>query len=323
MEVAWFPSLDLPRGARPAVTLGNFDGVHLGHQQAMRLLQSRARALSSPSVAVTFEPHPISVVRPDDSPKRILTLEQKQEVLASLGIDWLVIIDFTPEFSRVTPEEFVKMVLVNGLHASELVLGGNFRFGRGRAGDLDSLRTMGERFGFVVHRVEASTYKGEMISSSRIRDALAAGEVGEARVMLGRHYFVDGKVIEGDGRGQGMGFPTANVKVTGDVLVSDGVYVTEARVGEKRFRGMTHVGSRPTFGLDARTVETHLFEFNDNVYGEPIRLYFYKRVRGTVFFETAEALAAQLHRDRDEALRYFEEKHQASDAESRTRTRSG
>lgn len=315
MKVVSFPRFALPQAARPAVTLGNFDGVHLGHQRAVELLRERARALSSPSVAVTFEPHPISVLRPSEAPKRILTPELKREVLASLGIDWLVVIEFTLEFSRIEPEEFVENVLVGKLRVAELVLGGNFRFGRGRAGDVDSLRRMGERFGFLVHRVEASMRGGEMISSSRVRGSLAAGDVEEAAAMLGRPYFVDGDVVEGEGRGRQVGFPTANVRVAGDLLAADGVYVTEARIGSERHRGMTHVGARPTFGLDTRSVETHLFDFDRNVYGERIRLSFHRRMRGTVRFESAEALREQLRRDRARAVGYFEERDRSPNRE--------
>ena len=307
MRVSYYPDVDLPDGARPCVTLGNFDGVHRGHQRAIELLKTRAKEASAPCVALTFEPHPVSVLRPEHAPRRILTPELKQEVLASLGFNLLVVIHFTREFSRFSAESFVDEVLVGSLRASELVLGSNFRFGRGRSGDLESLRSLGEGRRFIVHEVEATIHKGEMISSSRIRRSLEAGRVDEAREMLGRPYLFDGRIVEGDGRGRLMGFPTANVNVEGDVLVADGVYVTEARIGGERLQGMTHVGRRPTFGLDERMVETHLFDFSREVYGEPIRLYFHQRVRGTVAFESADVLKRQLERDRDEARHFFDE----------------
>jgi len=305
MKVCYYPDVDLPDNARPAVTLGNFDGVHLGHRKAMELLKERAQALGSPSVAVTFEPHPVSVVRPEQAPKRILTPELKQEALAELGLDFLVIIHFTEEFSRIEPAEFVERVLIEKLHVGELVLGANFRFGRGRAGDLEALRALGERHGFVVHQVEASSHEGAMISSSRIRKSLVDGDVEQARVMLGRPFFVQGTVIEGDGRGRLMGFPTANVEVDGDVLVGDGVYVTDAIVDGEPYHGMTHVGRRPTFGLDERMVETHLFDFDREIYETVTRLYFHQRIRGTVAFGSAEALKARLEDDEGEARSFF------------------
>ena len=272
------------------------------------LLNERASQLASPSIAVTFEPHPVSVLRPEQAPRRILTPEAKQEVLGELGLDYLVIIHFTKEFSRIEPADFVGRVLVEKLQVGELVLGENFRFGRGRAGDLDSLRKLGEEHGFIVHQVEASVHDGTMISSSRIRKSLSTGEVMEAASMLGRPYFVDGRVVEGDGRGRLMGFPTANVKVEGDVLVEDGVYVTEADIEGGRYPGMTHVGRRPTFGLDERMVETHLFDFDREIYHARARLYFHHRVRGTVAFVSAEALKAQLEEDRETAKAFFRDR---------------
>jgi riboflavin kinase/FMN adenylyltransferase len=304
MRVSYYPDVDL-RGGFPAVTLGNFDGVHLGHQRAFELLKSRAAAIGGRSVAVTFEPHPVSVLRPADAPKRILTPKLKREVIGSFGIDDLVVIHFTREFSQFSADAFVENVLVGKLQVKELILGGNFRFGRGRAGDVASLRELGERFGFVVHEVEASRYGDETISSSRIRTSLIEGHVDEAAAMLGRPYFFEGVVVRGDGRGRRMGFPTANVKVDGDVLVDDGVYVTDATVLNGTCHGMTHVGRRPTFGLEDRTVETHLFDFDRDIYDEPIRLHFHRRIRGTVRFSSADELEAQLRRDREEATRFF------------------
>ena len=304
MRICYFPGVDLLENARPVLTLGNFDGVHLGHQKAMDLVKVRAKALSCPAAALTFEPHPVSVLRPEKAPKRILTPALKQEVIGKMDLDFLVIVHFTKEFSRIGPEDFVEQVLVEKLRVRELVLGENFRFGRGRSGDLDALRKLGERHGFVVHQIEASIHKGAMISSSRIREMLRGGQVDEAGAMLGRPFFIEGEVIEGDGRGRLMGFPTANIKMDGDLLLDDGVYVTEAVVDTDRFTGMTHVGRRPTFGLEERTVETHLFDFDRQIYGSKVRLYFHRRVRGTVAFDSAEALRAQLERDQ-EAVRAF------------------
>jgi riboflavin kinase/FMN adenylyltransferase len=258
MRVSYYPDVDLRGSARPAVTLGNFDGVHLGHQRALALLKERARALRAPAIAVTFEPHPVSVLRPDNAPKRILTPRLKQEVIAAQSIDHLVVIHFTREFSRVTAEEFVSRVLVEKLHVAELVLGANFRFGHGREGDLQSLRSLGERLGFVVHQVEASEHGGEIISSSRIRRSLEEGAVDEAAAMLGRPHFFEGDVVRGDGRGKLMGFPTANLKVDGDVLVADGVYVTEATVSEALVRSGR---SRPICSSSTGTSTTPGYAF--------------------------------------------------------------
>ncbi|HSF19978.1 MAG TPA: bifunctional riboflavin kinase/FAD synthetase [Vicinamibacteria bacterium] len=305
MRVSRYPDVGLPEDARPAVTLGNFDGVHRGHRRAIDLLVERARALGTQAIAVTFEPHPISVLRPAEAPKRILTPKVKEEILGAAGLDELVIIAFTLEFSRIEPREFVEGILVGRLRVRELVLGANFRFGRRRSGDLDSLRAYGNKHGFVVHEVDASMHRGEMISSSRIRVTLAGGQVDEAAAMLGRPYFLEGQVVEGAGRGRLMGFPTANLDVEGDVLVGDGVYVTDSLVNGRVYQGMTHVGRRPTFGIEERSVETHLFELDRNIYGSTLRLFFHERIRGTVRFTSASELESQLHRDREHARRFF------------------
>lgn len=305
MKISFYPEVDLTSSVRPAVTLGNFDGVHLGHQSIMKLLMDRGRALGAPTVAVTFEPHPVSVLRANQTPKRILTLEQKQEVLSAMGVDLLLIVAFTLEFSHKEPDEFVREVLFEKLHVAELILGANFRFGRGRAGDLDTLRSSGGEYDFEVREVEPAMRDDEMISSSRIRRSLSEGKVTDAAAMLGRPYFVDGKVVKGAGRGKPMGFPTANLEVSGDVLVADGVYATTARLGNRIQPGMAHVGGRPTFGIETRAVEAHLFELQENVYDEPLRLFFHRRLRGTVAFEGPEALRAQLTRDRKEAKEFF------------------
>ncbi len=308
MRVSTYPDVFLSTGARPAVTLGNFDGVHLGHRSIMNQLKDRARTRGAPSVAVTFEPQPISVLRPEAAPRRILTPEQKQEVLATVGIDHLVIIRFTAEFSRMNPEPFMRDILVDKLHAAELVLGTNFRFGRGRAGNLETLRSFGTSLGFAVIEVEPALHRGEMISSSRIRRTLTAGNVGDATAMLGRPYFVDGKVVKGDGRGRLIGFHTANLELDGTLLADDGVYVTSARLNDQLHQGMSHIGSRPTFGVDSRALETHLFDFSEEIYGEEIRLYFHERLRGTVAFNGLEELRQQLAVDREQAREFFRDR---------------
>jgi riboflavin kinase/FMN adenylyltransferase len=302
MRVSHYPEVDLPASVRPVATLGNFDGVHLGHQRALSILRERSRELGAPAVAVTFEPHPVSVLRPERAPKRILTPKLKVELLGAQAIDHLVIIHFTREFSQISAERFVEEVLVGKLRVAELVLGADFRFGHGREGDLEFLRRLGERDDFLVREVQGFEHGGEVVSSSRIRRTLEQGAVDEAREMLGRPYFFDSTVIRGDGRGRQMGFPTANLKADGDVLVGDGVYATEAIVLGERVPGMSHLGRRPTFGLEERTVETHLFDFDRDLYGASLRLHFHRRIRGTVKFASAEALRDRLRLDREEAI---------------------
>jgi riboflavin kinase/FMN adenylyltransferase len=305
MQVSTFPRVEIPAGARPVVTLGNFDGVHLGHQRLIRGAVELAAAAGVPSVVVTFEPHPMSVLRPGAAPKRILTLEQKAELIASLGVDFLVVIPFTLELSRKEPAEFVHQVLVEKLAAGEIILGTNFRFGRGRAGDLATLRELGRKEGFQVREIPSALHQGKLISSSVIRAALAESRLEEVTAMLGRPYFVDGRVVKGDGRGARIGFPTANLEWSGDLLLSDGVYVSSARLGESHYPGMSHIGRRPTFSVETRALETHLFDFSAEIYGRQLRLFFHRRLRETIAFRSPEALARQLALDQEQARAFF------------------
>jgi riboflavin kinase/FMN adenylyltransferase len=305
MKVSYYPETDLPSGVRPAATLGNFDGLHLGHQAIMNELKARARARAQPSVVVTFEPHPISILRPGVAVQRILNPEQKQEILAGLGLDHLMIVRFTVDFSMKEPESFVREVIHEQLHAAELVLGTNFRFGRRRAGDLETLRSLGHKYHFDVLEVESALHGEKLISSSLIRGLLAEGKAEEAAAMLGRPYFVDGTVVKGDGRGRLIGYHTANLEVNGTLLLEDGVYVTSARVNDRLLAGMSHLGGRPTFGVDSRAVETHLFDFSEEIYGAPLRLYFHDRIRETVAFSEPSELRRQMGADRDRAQAFF------------------
>lgn len=305
MKIFSYPDVDLRFDDRPLATLGNFDGVHLGHQAAMALLRERASLSGSPSMVITFEPHPVSVLRPESAPKRLMTAEQKAEAIAAEGVDRLIIVRFSQEFSKMAPREFVADFLVGSLGVSELVLGGNFRFGTARSGDLATLRGFGAEFGFSVHEVSPSIVSGEMISSSRIRASILSGELDGAAAMLGRPYFVQGIVVAGDGRGRTIGFPTANLEVNGDVLVEDGVYVTSTEFEGQKHQSMTHLGHRPTFGVTERAIETHLLNFDANLYGKKLTLSFFDRIRGTVAFDSADALRNQLMRDQSQVRSYF------------------
>lgn len=307
MDTFVYPDQDLRFGDRPVATLGNFDGVHLGHQGAIEQVLARANELGVPSVVVTFEPHPVSVLRPEMAPRRILSADQKTRVVASYGINRLVTIRFTDSFSQTEPPDFVSEFLVSRLGVSELVLGANFRFGRSRSGDLESLSALGAKFGFRVHTLSPSLYEGSMISSSRIRQVLASGELEKATAMMGRAYFVEGTVIRGDGRGRPLGFPTANLDLLGDLLVDDGVYVTSTEVDGHKYKSMTHLGTRPTFGVNERAVETHLLGYDGDLYGSTLKLSFYSRIRGTIAFDSPDQLVEQLERDRAQVLGYFAE----------------
>ncbi len=280
---------DLPRGG--IVTIGNFDGVHRGHRKILETVVVRAKEVGRVSVAITFEPHPLAVLRPDHAPRRIQTLRQKEEAIEALGVETLLIIPFTRDFSLTEPEDFVREFLVARLAASEIYLGHHFAFGRGKRGDLSLLKRMGPECGFTASGTEEVIYKDEPISSTRIRNALERGEVAEANAMLGREYELDGIVSKGDKVGHKIGYPTINLAPENDFHPADGV---------------TNIGTRPTLYEDTKTtIETFVLDFSANVYGEKVRLFFHERLREERKFPSVEALTEQIARDIEAARAYF------------------
>ena len=300
-------STDLPRGG--IATIGNFDGVHLGHRRILEKVVARAREADRPSVAITFEPHPLSVLRPDHAPRRLQTLRQKEEALESIGIENLLVIPFTRDFSLTEPEEFVRSVLRTRLAVSEIYLGSHFAFGRGKRGDIALLKRMGPECGFVASSVEEVISDGEAISSTRIRSAIARGDVVRANAMLGREYEIDGLVAKGDKVGRKIGYPTINLEPENELHPADGVYVTQIHIQsfERRFDCVTNIGRRPTVYEDYATViETFVLDFSANVYGERVRLFFFERLREERRFPSVTALSDQIGRDIEETRKYFE-----------------
>jgi len=300
-------STDLPRGG--IATIGNFDGVHLGHRRILEKVVARAREADRPSVAITFEPHPLSVLRPDHAPRRLQTLRQKEEALEAIGIENLLVIPFTRDFSLTEPEEFVRSVLRTRLAVSEIYLGSHFAFGRGKRGDIALLKRMGPECGFVASSVEEVISDGEAISSTRIRSAIARGDVVRANAMLGREYEIDGLVAKGDKVGRKIGYPTINLEPENELHPADGVYVTQIHIQsfERRFDCVTNIGRRPTVYEDYATViETFVLDFSANVYGERVRLFFFERLREERRFPSVTALSDQIGRDIEETRKYFE-----------------
>ena len=300
-------STDLPRGG--VGTIGNFDGVHLGHRKILETVVSRARAVGRPSFAITFEPHPMAVLRPGDAPKRIQTLRQKEEAIEALGVDALLVIPFTRDFSLTEPEEFVRTLLRDKLAASELFLGGHFAFGRGKRGDLALLTRMGGECGFSVSAVDEVYAGGEPVSSTRVRRALERGAIVEANAMLGREYELDGLVSRGDRLGHQIGVPTINLEPENELPPSDGVYVTEIEIRSfgRKFASVTNIGRRPTLYEDyTTTIETYVLDFSADVYGEKVRLFFHDRLREERKFPSMMDLKAQIQRDIAATREFFE-----------------
>ncbi len=280
------------------VAVGNFDGVHLGHQRGLALAGEEARRRGLAFRALTFDPHPARLLRPDQAPAAITPLPLKAELLRQAGVETLDIIAFTREFAALTPERFVDRLLAGRLGARVVVQGANFRFGRDRSGDLTRLRRLGAERGIQVLEAADATFEGRIISSTRIRGALVAADLEAARRMLGRPYEIRGRVAPGSGRGRDLGFPTANLEPEGDVLIPDGVYAAEAGIGDaapgRAFPAVVHKGRRPTFG-DGATLEAHLIDYAGTVDRLQLRLAaFLREVRA---FPNPEALARRIGQD--------------------------
>lgn len=297
---------DLPRGC--VATIGNFDGMHVGHQEIVRGVVERARELGRPSALITFHPHPLSIVAPDRVPKQILTLAQKEEIVRRMGIDALLIVPFTHEFSRWTADRFIEEFLVQALDVKEVHIGRDFAFGAGREGNLEKLEAAGTRLGFAVQGVDEVRVRGMRVSSSLIRDAITNGDIRIVTLALGRTFFVDGRVATGRKLGRKMGFPTVNVDSANELYPHGGVYVTTCRFESfsRNFESVTNIGVRPTLYENyARTIESHILDFDSNVYGDTVRLYFHKLLRREQQFRSALELTNQIRTDIQRSRMHF------------------
>lgn len=294
-----------PNGS--VVTVGTFDGVHRGHWEVLQETRRHAQADGRRSVLATFHPHPLRVVRPDVAPALLTTPLEKEEILAESGLDYAVFIPFNRALAEFSPERFVTDVLLERLHMRRLVIGYDHGFGKGRSGDVAMLRSVGERLGFEVHVVPAVHMDGQAVSSSRIRQALQHGDVVAAAAGLGRPYSFRGTVVRGDGRGRRMGFATANIEAPSPdkLLPRDGVYVVRARVRGALREGVLHLGPRPVFQDAPPSIEVHLFDFDDDLYGEELAVEFCVRLRDIHAFSTVDALVAAIAADCDAARAVF------------------
>jgi riboflavin kinase/FMN adenylyltransferase len=297
---------DLPRGC--VATIGNFDGMHVGHQAIVRGVVERACELGRPSAVITFHPHPLSIVAPDRLPKQILTLGQKEELLRAMEVDALLVVPFSHEFSRWTADRFIDEFLVAALHVAEVRIGRDFCFGAGREGNLKRLEQAGKKYGFDVRGVEDIRIRGMRVSSSIVRDAVAKGAIRCANVALGRTYFIDGRVATGRRLGRKIGFPTVNVDPFNELFPGGGVYITTSRFESfnRSFESVTNIGVRPTLYENyAITIESHILDFDSNVYGDTVRLYFHELIRREKQFRSALELTNQIRQDIEMSRRYF------------------
>lgn len=290
----------LPEDGRGAVvTVGTFDGVHLGHIAVFDEICQRARSSGRRAVLVTFDPHPLRIVRPEHAPPLLTTPVEKTEILAETGLDYAVFIPFTRALADYPPRRFVEEILVERLGVSELVIGYDHGFGKGRSGDVETLRAIGAELGFGVDVVEPVLAGGDPISSTRIRRAIASADLEDARRGLGRPYAVRGVVVRGDQRGRTLGFPTANlaVPVPDKLLPPAGIYAVRTHVRGGTFDGALHLGPRPTFRGAPPTIEVHLLDFEGDLYGEELRVDFIQRLREVAPFATVADLVAQIRAD--------------------------
>jgi riboflavin kinase/FMN adenylyltransferase len=306
MQIAHFPDDPSPRWHNPVLALGNFDGLHRGHMKIIDRVRRRAGERAGTPAAMTFEPHPPRVLRPDKAPPLLMTKDQKLEALARSGMQGIAVVRFTSELSQWDPETFVRTVLVEWLHVVEVWVGANFLFGHERAGTFTVLRSLGARYGFRAEKIDPVRYKDFVVSSTRVRRLVGEGRVDEAGALLGHHYFIDGTVSRGAGRGRGMGFPTANLSTSNELLPPAGVYATTATMDDVVRPSITNIGMRPTFGdVDRPVVETHIFDTDGDLYDANIRLSFVQRLRDERAFPDVDALRAQIEADVRGARRLF------------------
>ena len=309
-----FNASDLPRGG--VGTIGNFDGVHRGQRSALDLVVARAEELGVPSVVITFDPHPVAVLRPEHAPALLTTLPQKEKLLEEAGISVVLVVRFTPELAKLPARRFVREFLHEKLDLKEIYVGSSFVFGHGREGDLSLLREMGESFGFRAFGVDEVSSGGDRISSSRIRQAVSEGKVAEAMDMLGRPYSIAGVIARGDRMGKRLGWPTINLMPENKLLPLDGVYASRVSFRSLgSFDSVTNIGTRPTvYENYQRVVESHILDFKSDVYGERVELSFYKRLREERIFPTVMDLAAQIGRDVETAREFFSRRRMEQEA---------
>jgi riboflavin kinase/FMN adenylyltransferase len=283
----------------PVITIGNFDGVHLGHQTLFAKVKERSGAVGGQAVVITFDPHPIKLMRPDKQLPLLTTTAQKVKLLSGLGVDVIIVHPFTPEFGALPARDFVERYLVQRLGAREVVIGHDYRFGRNREGNISYLQTLGAEFGFPVHVVDAIQINNTVVSSTLIRTLIQNGQVQEAQGFLGRAYEVTGKVIHGHGRGARLlGFPTANLSLDNNLLLpAPGIYAVRAELQGRSHPAVANVGTCPTFNNQELSLEVYLMDFDRDIYGAPLAVQFVQRLRDEQRFTDIPALVSQIQRD--------------------------
>lgn len=293
---------------KPVLTVGTFDGVHYGHQKIIERLKDAARQLGGETVLLTFFPHPRMILHPEDtSLKLINTIEEKAALLEKAGIDHLMVIPFTRDFSNLSSSEFIEEILVNTIGVKKLIIGYDHQFGKNREGDLRDLKENGPKYGFEVEEIPEQDVNDVAVSSSKIRQALQSGDIATANQYLGYPFFIRGKVVKGDQLGKKLGYPTANLYLeeTYKLVPADGIYAVHVWYNGREHEGLLYIGHRPTLNGMTHNVEAHIFDFDRELYHEQLQVDLLHFIRDDMKFESLEALIAQMDRDKEDALRFF------------------
>jgi len=298
---------NLPRDIKnTVVTIGNFDGVHKGHQALFKKVIERAADIEGTSLVITFEPHPVKVMSPQKLRPLITVLEQKKELVVEFGIDMLLLMEFTLEFAAISAREFVKDILIDRLRMREIVVGYDYAFGHNREGNLELLREMGEQFHFAVHHTGPIYEGGALVSSTSIRNLIMEGRVSEVNQLLGRHYQIRGEVTGGRNRGGPLlGYATANLRLADGLIPKEGVYIVTVDRAGTIYQGLTNIGYNPTFKDGGLSIETHILDLSENILSEKIKVNFLARLRDEIAFGSPEELSRQISQDIERAKEFF------------------
>ena len=292
------------------LTIGNFDGVHLGHQKIILEVLKRSEEIKGTSMAVTFEPHPMKVLAPEREIRILTTLEEKAKLIEEMGVNVLLCINFNKEFANLLPDDFIEDVLVKKINAKEIIVGTNYAFGKNKKGTVELLRRRGEKYGFRVKAVRNVRIDGNIVSSSSIRSLLFKGAVHDTSTFLGRAYSIEGSVIKGKGRGKSLlNIPTANITTPVEIAPKEGVYAVRVGFNNSIYEGVANIGKNPTFGNTDVSYEVHLFNFSINLLGQNIRIYFIDRLRGERLFPDVLSLEKQIRNDIERAREILSTKH--------------
>lgn len=300
-----FETLNISRKfANPVLTIGNYDGIHIGHQKIIEKVARRAREISGTAMLMTFNPHPLSVLKPDTYTRLITPLHLKKKLIEACGIEVMLLVPFDAAFQNLTPEMFIKDILVDRLAVKEVFVGYDFKFGKGGAGTVEMLKRHADAYGFRFKAIDAITLDGERIGSNTIRRLIMDGNVEKVARFLGRPHMIEGIVVKGERRG--IGFPTINLDTFFELVPKNGVYVTEVELKGRRMPSVTNIGFDPTFNGKKFLMETHILNFSGNLYGKEVAIYFHKRIREEMRFKGIDELKERITKDVTLARDYFQ-----------------